>query len=82
MREHFLSQAEVFRESKNTPELPQEFWEVVSGSFSSLLWASVGGYSKEKGGKDHNEAEARHEWDILLNLGFVNTHELASGRIV
>ncbi|KAK0240785.1 hypothetical protein EDD85DRAFT_1019739 [Armillaria nabsnona] len=82
VREHFLSQAEVFRESKNTPELPQEFWEVVSGSFSSLLWASVGGYSKEKGGKDHNEAEARHEWDILLNLGFVNTHELASGRIV
>ncbi|KAK0194946.1 hypothetical protein F5146DRAFT_1172537 [Armillaria mellea] len=82
VREHFLSQIEVFRESKNTPELPQDFWKVISGSLSSLLWASVGGYSKGMGGKDHNETEARHEWDILLNLGFVNTHELASGRIV
>ncbi|KAK0475561.1 hypothetical protein IW261DRAFT_1567960 [Armillaria novae-zelandiae] len=82
VREHFRSQAKTFSQSKNTPELPQEFWEVISGSFSSLLWASVGGYSKERGGKDHNEAESRHEWDILLNLGFVNAHELASGRVV
>ncbi|PBK95368.1 hypothetical protein ARMGADRAFT_1062007 [Armillaria gallica] len=82
VREYFLSQVNALPAGPNTRELPQEFWEVISGSLSSLLWASVGGYSKEKGGKDYNEAEARHEWDILLNLGFVNTKELASGRVV
>ncbi|KAK0213307.1 hypothetical protein DFS33DRAFT_1465270 [Desarmillaria ectypa] len=82
VRDHFLSQVDACSGSKNTPELPQHFWEVVLGSLSSLLWASVGGYSKELGGNLHNEAEARHEWDILLNLGFVETHELASGRVV
>ncbi|KAK0476871.1 hypothetical protein IW261DRAFT_1609510 [Armillaria novae-zelandiae] len=80
--EHFRAQVDASPASENTRELPQEFWEIISGSLSSLLWASVGGYSKNQGGKDHNEAEARHEWDILLNLGFVNTHELASGRVV
>ncbi|KAK0476887.1 hypothetical protein IW261DRAFT_1566950 [Armillaria novae-zelandiae] len=69
-------------QTENTRELPHEFWEIISGSLSSLLWASVGGYSKNQGGKDHNEAEARHEWDVLLNLGFVDTHGLASGRVV
>ncbi len=82
MREHFRSQVDASPASANTRELPQEFWEIISGSLSSLLWASVGGYSKNQGGKEHNEAEARHEWDVLLNLGFVNTHELASGRVV
>ncbi|KAK0448671.1 hypothetical protein EV421DRAFT_1900382 [Armillaria borealis] len=82
VREHFRSQVDALPAGPNTRELPQEFWEIISGSLSSLLWASVGGYSKNQGGKDHNEAEARHEWDILLNLGFVNTHELASGRVV
>ncbi|KAK0448637.1 hypothetical protein EV421DRAFT_2016791 [Armillaria borealis] len=82
VREHFRSQVDALPAGPNTRELPQEFWEVISGSLSSLLWASVGGYSKEQGGKDHNEAEARHEWNILLNLGFVNTKELASGRVV
>ncbi|KAK0194908.1 hypothetical protein F5146DRAFT_1172420 [Armillaria mellea] len=82
LREHFRSQVDALPAGPNTRELPQEFWEVISGSLSSLLWASVGGYSKDKGGQDHNEAEARHEWDVLLNLGFVNTKELASGRVV
>ncbi|KAK0505254.1 hypothetical protein EDD18DRAFT_1399318 [Armillaria luteobubalina] len=82
VREHFRSQVDASPGGKNIRELPQEFWDIISGSLSSLLWASVGGYSKSQGGKDHNEAEARHEWDVLLNLGFVNTHELASGRVV
>ncbi|KAG7439471.1 uncharacterized protein BT62DRAFT_976861 [Guyanagaster necrorhizus] len=82
VREHFLLQARKCPDGENTLELPQKFWEIISGCFSSILWASVGGYSKEKGGKSHNEAEARHEWDILLNLGFVDSHELASGRVV
>ncbi|KAK0199318.1 hypothetical protein DFS33DRAFT_1268615 [Desarmillaria ectypa] len=82
VRNHFLSQVDACSGSKNTPELPQHFWEIILGCLSSLLWASVGGYSKELGGNLHNEAEARHEWDILLNLGFVETHELASGRVV
>ncbi|PBK73391.1 hypothetical protein ARMSODRAFT_1014963 [Armillaria solidipes] len=82
VREHFRSQVDALPAGPNTWEHPQEFWEVISGSLSSLLWASVGGYSQEQGGKDHNEAEARHEWNILLNLGFVNTKELASGRVV
>ncbi|SJK96966.1 uncharacterized protein ARMOST_00215 [Armillaria ostoyae] len=55
---------------------------LLARTLGSFLKTSVGGYSKEKGGKDHNEAEARHEWDILLNLGFVNTKELASERVV
>ncbi|KAK0225428.1 hypothetical protein IW262DRAFT_686231 [Armillaria fumosa] len=80
--EHFRSQVDATPGGANTRELPQKFWEIISGSLSSLLWASVGGYSKSQGGKDHNEAEARHEWDVLLNLGFVNTCELASGRVV
>ncbi|KAK0225430.1 hypothetical protein IW262DRAFT_1456510 [Armillaria fumosa] len=82
MGEHFRSQVDASPGGENTRELPQEFWEMISGSLSSLLWASVGGCSKNQGGKDHNEAEARHEWDVLLNLGFVNTRELASGRVV
>ncbi|KAG7445575.1 uncharacterized protein BT62DRAFT_932704 [Guyanagaster necrorhizus] len=82
VREHFLLQARKCPDGENTLELPQRFWEIISGCFSSILWASAGGYSKEKGGKSHNEAEARHEWDILLNLGFVDSHELASGRVV
>ncbi|KAK0200728.1 hypothetical protein DFS33DRAFT_1490101 [Desarmillaria ectypa] len=82
VRDHFLSQVDACSGSKNTPELPRHFWEVILGCLSSLLWASVGGYSKELGGNLHNEAEARHEWDILLNLGFVETRELASGRVV
>ncbi|KAG7440213.1 uncharacterized protein BT62DRAFT_997900 [Guyanagaster necrorhizus] len=82
VRTHFFKQANACPDGKNTPELPQDLWSVISGCFSSLLWASVGGYSKELGGKSHNEAEARHEWDILLNLGFVDTQELASGRVV
>ncbi|KAK0476876.1 hypothetical protein IW261DRAFT_335908 [Armillaria novae-zelandiae] len=82
VRDHFRAQVDSSPASENTRELPQEFWEIISSSLSSLLWASVGGYSKNQGGKDHNEAEARHEWDVLLNLGFVDTHELASGRVV
>ncbi|KAK0462532.1 uncharacterized protein EV420DRAFT_1735077 [Desarmillaria tabescens] len=82
VREHFLGQTSEYSNGSNTPELSQEFWEIISGCFSSLLWASVSGYSKERGGKSINEAEARHEWDILLNFGFVNTGELASGRVV
>ncbi|KAK0476875.1 hypothetical protein IW261DRAFT_1566937 [Armillaria novae-zelandiae] len=80
VREHFCSQVDPSH--ANTRELPQEFWDIISSSLSSLLWASVGGYAKNQGGKDHNEAEACHEWDVLLNLGFVNTDELASGRVV
>ncbi|KAK0240829.1 hypothetical protein EDD85DRAFT_947933 [Armillaria nabsnona] len=71
VREYFRSQVDALPAAPNTRELPQEFWE-----------ASVSGYSKEKGSKDYNKAKARHEWDILLNLGFVNTKELASGRVV
>ncbi|KAG7439619.1 uncharacterized protein BT62DRAFT_957902 [Guyanagaster necrorhizus] len=82
VRDHFLVQIDACSGGKNTSQLPRHFWEVISGCFSSLLWASVGGYSKELADKSPNEAEARHEWDILLNLGFVNVHELASGRVV
>ncbi|KAK0213304.1 hypothetical protein DFS33DRAFT_1465269 [Desarmillaria ectypa] len=82
VRDHFLLQIRACSSGKNTPKLPRHLWEVISGCLSSLLWASVGGYSKELAGKLHNEAEARHEWDVLLNFGFVNTHELTSGRVV
>ncbi|KAG7439459.1 uncharacterized protein BT62DRAFT_957977 [Guyanagaster necrorhizus] len=82
VRDRFLFQVDACSGGKNTSELPRHFWEVMSGCFSSLLWASVGGYSKELAGKSPHKAEARHEWDILLNLGFVNVHELASGRVV
>ncbi|KAK0476878.1 hypothetical protein IW261DRAFT_1594949 [Armillaria novae-zelandiae] len=70
VREHFRSQVDSSPASENTRELPQESWEIISSSLSSLLWASVGEYSKNQGGKDCNEAEARHEWDVLLNVGF------------
>ncbi|KAK0213982.1 hypothetical protein IW262DRAFT_1466539 [Armillaria fumosa] len=63
-------------------ELDQEFWEIIVGSFSHLLWASVGAYTKLLGGKIHNEAEARHDWDALLNLGFVAPGEVASARLL
>ncbi|KAK0505264.1 hypothetical protein EDD18DRAFT_1399329 [Armillaria luteobubalina] len=82
VRERFRSQVDASPGGKNIRELPQEFWEIISGSLSSLLWASVGGYSNNQGGKNYNDAEARHGWDVLLNLGFVNTRELASGRLV
>ncbi|KAG7439598.1 uncharacterized protein BT62DRAFT_938820 [Guyanagaster necrorhizus] len=82
VREHFLIQASKCPDGENTPEVSQRHWGIISGCFSSLLWASVGGYSKERGAKSQNEAEARHEWDVLLNLGFVSAPELASGRVV
>ncbi|KAK0193447.1 hypothetical protein F5146DRAFT_1134116 [Armillaria mellea] len=63
-------------------ELDQEFGEIIAGSFSHLLWASVGAYTKLLGGKIHNEAEARHDWDALLNLGFVAPDEVASARLI
>ncbi|KAK0476505.1 hypothetical protein IW261DRAFT_1491507 [Armillaria novae-zelandiae] len=63
-------------------ELDQEYWEIIAGSFSHLLWASVGAYTKLLGGKIHNEAEARHDWDALLNLGFVAPGEVASARLL
>ncbi|KAK0193462.1 hypothetical protein F5146DRAFT_998056 [Armillaria mellea] len=63
-------------------ELDQEFWEIIAGSFSHLLWASVGAYTKLLGGKIHNEAKARHDWDALLNLGFVAPGEVASARLI
>ncbi|KAK0476420.1 hypothetical protein IW261DRAFT_1491148 [Armillaria novae-zelandiae] len=63
-------------------ELDQEYWEIIAGSFSHLLWASVGAYTKLLGGKTHNEAEARHDWDALLNLGFVASGEVASARLL
>ncbi|SJK99711.1 uncharacterized protein ARMOST_03022 [Armillaria ostoyae] len=50
-------------------ELDQELWDIIDGSFSHLLWASVGTYTKLLGGKIHNEAEAHHNWDALLDLG-------------
>ncbi|KAK0462513.1 uncharacterized protein EV420DRAFT_1192487 [Desarmillaria tabescens] len=80
--DHFLMQVGACHGDKNTPELPHLFWEVVLGRFSSILWASVGGYSKELAGKSPNEAEARHDWDALLNFGSMTAHELASGRVV
>ncbi|KAK0194896.1 hypothetical protein F5146DRAFT_1023324 [Armillaria mellea] len=46
VRDHFLMQIDEFPGGENTPELPQRLWEVILGRLSSLLWASVGGYSK------------------------------------
>ncbi|KAK0201457.1 hypothetical protein DFS33DRAFT_1439813 [Desarmillaria ectypa] len=82
VRDHFLMQIGACPDGETTPELPQPFWEVILGRFSSLLWTSVGGYSKELAGKLPNEAEARHDWDVLLNFGFMTAHELTSGRVV
>ncbi|PBK73378.1 hypothetical protein ARMSODRAFT_971830 [Armillaria solidipes] len=81
VRDHFLRQIYSFR-GANTPELPQPFWEVILGRLSSLLWALVGRYSKQLAGKPSNEGGARHDWDVLLNFGFMAAHELASGRVV
>ncbi|KAK0225395.1 hypothetical protein IW262DRAFT_1456480 [Armillaria fumosa] len=55
VRERFHSQVYELPAGPNTRELPQEFWKVISGSLSSLLWASVGVYSLENSGKGHNE---------------------------
>ncbi|KAK0468800.1 hypothetical protein IW261DRAFT_1517436 [Armillaria novae-zelandiae] len=63
-------------------ELDQEYWEIIAGSFSHLLWASVGAHTKLLGGKAHDEADARHDWDALLNLGFVASGEVASARLL
>ncbi|KAG7439588.1 uncharacterized protein BT62DRAFT_1013737 [Guyanagaster necrorhizus] len=60
VRSHLLVQASTYLGGKNTPELPQELWEVISGCFSSVLWASIG-CSKGAGGKYQNEAKARYE---------------------
>ncbi|KAK0505718.1 hypothetical protein EDD18DRAFT_3220 [Armillaria luteobubalina] len=81
VRDHFLEQIKAVRR-ENTQKLSHQLWEVVLGRLSSLLWASVGGYSKHLAGNTPNEAEARHDWDALLNFGFMTTNELASGRIV
>ncbi|SJK96954.1 uncharacterized protein ARMOST_00203 [Armillaria ostoyae] len=56
--------------------------EVILGHLSSLLWALVGGYSKQLAGKSPTEAGARHDWNVLLNFGSMAAHELASGRVV
>ncbi|PBK67666.1 hypothetical protein ARMSODRAFT_1020198 [Armillaria solidipes] len=63
-------------------ELDQELWDIIDGSFSHLLWASVGTYTKLLGGKIHNEAEAHHNWDAVLDLGFVVPGEVASARLL
>ncbi|KAK0225383.1 hypothetical protein IW262DRAFT_682362 [Armillaria fumosa] len=81
VRDHFLKQINACR-CASTQQLSQQLWEVVSGHLSSLLWASVGGYSKRLAGNSPNEAEARHDWDALLNLGFMTANELASGRVL
>lgn len=81
VREHFLKKIEACH-NENTQKLSQQLWEVVSGHLSSLLWASVGGYSKRLAGNSPNEADARHDWDALLNLGFMAANELASGRVL
>ncbi|KAK0225382.1 hypothetical protein IW262DRAFT_1355324 [Armillaria fumosa] len=81
VRDHFLKQINACR-CANTQKLSQQLWEVVSGHLSSLLWASVGGYPKRLAGNSPNGAEARHDWDALLNLGFMTANELASGRVL
>ncbi|KAK0491503.1 hypothetical protein IW261DRAFT_1438085 [Armillaria novae-zelandiae] len=82
VRDHFLTQIDEFPGDKNTPQLSQPLWEVFLSRLSPLLWASAGGYSKLLADKSPNEAEARHDWDVLLNFGFMAAKELASGRVV
>lgn len=75
-------QIDDFPGDERTPQLPRPLWEVFLSRLSPLLWASAGGYSKLLAGKSPNEAEARHDWDVLLNFGFMAARELASGRVV
>ncbi|KAK0434319.1 hypothetical protein EV421DRAFT_1740967 [Armillaria borealis] len=63
-------------------ELDQELWDIIDGSFSHLLRASVGTYTKLLEGKIHNEAEAHHNWDAQLDLGSMGSMDDAVQTII
>ncbi|KAK0209411.1 hypothetical protein IW262DRAFT_1529191 [Armillaria fumosa] len=78
-----IIQDHFFKQMKDCPRdttLCTEHTNTIVDSFSSLCWASVGGFSKMVAQREMNEAEARHDWDFLMYLMYLSQSAINPSR--
>ncbi len=77
--DHFFKQ---MKEYPRDATLCTEHTITIADSFSSLCWASVGGFSKMVAQQETDEAEARHDWDFLMYLVYLSQGDINPSRLL
>ncbi|KAK0475848.1 hypothetical protein IW261DRAFT_1595327 [Armillaria novae-zelandiae] len=77
IRDHFFDQ---MQSCPRDTTLCTEHIKTIADTFSSLCWASVGGFSKMVAQRETNGAEAGHDWDFLMYLMYLSQSAINPSR--